>query len=352
MPWPVPTPDDIAARQAAAQVAAFALQGDDVDAVSASAPLGVINRSTAGSIFGVHVEQARLAQELMPDTAQDWLSRHGAIWGVPQEQPTQAAGKLLLTGKLLTPIPIGTIFTTSAGLQVSVTTATTLGAGTTSVPVQAVLAGSAGNIAAGVTLAIGSPISGLSPQTGTVDASGITGGQDLESNDSWRARILARIRNPPAGGAAADYEAWATAIAPGAIVAVKPGWVGAGTVGVIVALPGPAVIDGTTLAAIDTSIQALRPVTAQVSVLAASLKPIDFTLHLNPDTSATRAAALAALQLQFATDAAIGGTVYLSRLDAALANADGEFSHERTLPAADVVLAAAEVASLGTVTWV
>ena len=121
---------------------------------------------------------------------------------------------------------------------------------------------------------------------------------------------------------------------------------------VLVALAGPSVADGTTIAAIQANVDAKRPVTAEVHVVAATLHPIAFTMHLNPDTSATRAAALAALTLALQADADIGGIVYMSRLDAALQNASGEFSHERTAPSADVVLAPAEVAALGAVTWV
>jgi uncharacterized phage protein gp47/JayE len=37
----------------------------------------------------------------------------------------------------------------------------------------------------------------------------ISGGQDQESDDAYRARILFRIRSEPAGGTAADFERWA-----------------------------------------------------------------------------------------------------------------------------------------------
>ena len=348
MTWPVPSPDEIATRQAAALTAALG----DVDAISPYAPLGAISRAVALSVFGVHVEQARLAQELMPDTATDWLDRHGAIWGVPREQPTTAAGQVLVTGDVGVPVPAGTVLVGPGGVQLTVSSSIALGSGSTAIPIVATLAGVAGNVAPAVLLTFQSPVSGVSPQVGIVDSNGITGGTDLESAESWRARILQRIRRPPAGGAAADYRAWALEVAPTAIVTVAPGWVGGGTVGVLVALAGPSVADGTTIAAIQANVDAKRPVTAEVHVVAATLHPIAFTMHLNPDTSATRAAALAALTLALQADADIGGIVYMSRLDAALQNASGEFSHERTAPSADVVLAPAEVAALGAVTWV
>lgn len=75
------------------------------------------------------------------------------------------------------------------------------------------------------------------------------------------------------------------------------------------------------------------------------------TVALNPDTTATRAAATAALAQQLREDATIGGTIHLSRLDAALQNASGEFSHARSAPAADVTAAATTLSILGTVTF-
>src|SRR6185437_5256335 len=73
-----------------------------------------------------------------------------------------------------------------------------------------------------------------------------------------------------------------------------------------------------------------------INVVAATIQPIDFSIHLNVDTTANRTAATNALTLQLLADATIGGTIYMSRCDAALENASGEFSHERSAPGADV----------------
>ena len=60
-------------------------------------------------------------------------------------------------------------------------------------------------------------------------------------------------------------------------------------VGVVVAMPGPAVPTSGELAAVDAYLQSVRPVTAQVITLAASLYPVNCTLHLNPSTASTQA---------------------------------------------------------------
>jgi uncharacterized phage protein gp47/JayE len=150
----------------------------------------------------------------------------------------------------------------------------------------------------------------------------------------------------------ADYTAWAEAALSGvAYVQTVPNNTGLGTVGVWFAMAGPAAPTTAEVSAVQAYIDTVRPVTAAVTVMAATLVPVNVTLHLNPDTPAIRAAATAALQLSFAQDAAIGGTVYVSRLDNAISSSDGEYSHERSLPAADVAMSNGQLPVLGTVTF-
>ena len=350
MSWVVPSAADIADRGASVFEGTPALQG--IDARSEHSLAAVITRVVGGATFEAYLYQAYLANELMPDTAVDTLARHGAIWGVPQEQPATASGYLTFAGVSGVPVPAGTALVTPAGQSLSVSSAGTIASsGTGTIAVSATASGTAGNVAAGVTCALVSPIAGISPLSGVVTSDGITGGLDLESIDSWRSRILARIRAPANGGSVGDYQSWVQDVLPGAFVSVQANWVGAGSLGVIVAAPGPAVPSAGQVSAISTHLQAVRPVTASVTVVAATLHPINFQIVLNPDTVANRAAALAGLQVSLAQDAAIGGTVYVSRLDNAISSSSGEYSHERIAPAADVALGTTEIAVLGTITW-
>ena len=57
----------------------------------------------------------------------------------------------------------------------------------------------------------------------------LTGGTDTETDEQLRARILHRIQNPPMGGAAADYVAWALAV-PGVTRAWAAPEQGVGTI--------------------------------------------------------------------------------------------------------------------------
>ncbi len=334
MPWPVPAPGVIASRAAA--VFETALPG--IDARSDNTGATAICRVTELAVQDLYYEQGYLAEQLMPDTATDWLPRHGQIWGVPRAQPTFAAGNILLSGVSSFDLPVGTQFQTQSAAPViyQTTEAVTLGIDV-SVPVQALQVGSGGNLPAGTVLYPVSPIGAISPQSATVDAAGITGGLDLESLDSWRQRILERIRLEPAGGSPDDYVAWATAAIPDVAFAACPASLTAGgSVTVIVAMSGPRVPTATELADIAAYISSRRPVTATVNVVAATLQPVDVSLQVRPNTVAIQQAASAALSLFFAGASAIGQPIYYSSLSGAIEYSDGETYHEMLAPVADV----------------
>jgi uncharacterized phage protein gp47/JayE len=348
MPWPVPAPGDIASR--AASVLEGALPG--IDARSPNNVATAFTRVTELGLFDLYFYQGYLAAELMPDTAVDTLARHANIWGVPQLQPTAAVGNAVFAGTPAAPIPLGLTFTAPSGAVVATSASGTIGGGgTVTLPVVATVAGSAGNLPGGTVLTIVSPIEGLNPQSCTLDSNGLAGGTDLEATESWRARILACIRQPAMGGAPADYATWAQEVLPGCYVQVVPNATGLGTVAIWIAMPGPAAASPAEVTEAQAYINTVRPVTAAATVQAASLVPINVTLHLIPDTPTIRAAASQALALSIAQDAAIGGTIYVERLDTALST-DGGFACDMSVPSADVVLATGQIPVLGTVTFV
>src|SRR5690606_13281421 len=97
------------------------------------------------------------------------------------------------------------------GATYRVTTPTAISGADVSVSIQAVDAGSDGNLEEDDTLSFESPVAGVD-STVTVEAAGITGGFDEESTEALRARLLLRKREPPQGGNDPDYEAWALAV--------------------------------------------------------------------------------------------------------------------------------------------
>lgn len=350
MPWPVPAPGVISGRAAA--VYEENLPG--IDARSQNTVASVNCKIVEMAMLELYLYLAWLANETMPDTAVDNLPRFGTMWGIPQTQASAATGNVIFSGAAGVDVPQGVQLVLN-GQTYSTAAAVAIGAGgTASVPVQAVVAGSAGNLAAGSVLTVVSATGLNIGTTATVDSNGLTGGADIESTTSWRNAILAEIREEPAGGDYADYEQWAKEALPNVALASCPAAAcGGGVVSVAVAMTGLVAPTDAERATILAYIQARRPTGAtEITVYACVLNPVNVTLALNPNTVDVQAAASAALALSFAQDAAIGATTYLSRLGAAVSSSDGEFSHELVAPAADVPapsLFALNV--LGTVTY-
>jgi uncharacterized phage protein gp47/JayE len=351
MSWPLPQPDEIAERIAAGLISAF--PGEALDPRAPDTVVGQLARLWGLTLFDTHLYLRWLAGQLMPDTATVWLDRHADIWGIARIPATRAAGGATVAGSAGASIPVGTTLRAASGQIYETTEAATVGGGGSVVlPLRAVLAGAAGNAGAGAVLALVAPIAGLAQQQATVAAPGLTGGAAAETDEALRARLLARIRRPPAGGTVADYEAWARAAsADVAHVAVRPLWLGAGTVGVVAAMAGPRVPTAPEIALIAAAIEAERPVTAAVTVLPAVLSPVAFQIRVSPDTAATRAAITGALDALFAREAAIGARLPRSRISEAISAAAGEYSHDLVAPSADVVPGPTDLPTRGGITW-
>lgn len=170
--------------------------------------------------------------------------------------------------------------------------------------------------------------------------------------ENWRARIIAKIRAPAAGGSQADYETWG-ADAGASYINVVKGWLGLGTVGIIVAMSGPngpvAPTDAQ-IAQIQTYIDQYRPVRGNAVVVAATIVPQNVTISLNPDTANARTQVQAAVAAYYATQN-IGGMLYVSQLSDAISSVSGETSHVISVPSADQQLANNQLPVLGTITW-
>lgn len=345
MPWDLPGPDAIAARMAAA------LEGSipGLDARSPNRLAAILTRAQALAAEDLYLYQQYLAGEMFADSAND-VARHGAIWGIQRNLATAAVGTVTLAGVAGTVVPALLALTAPNGLRYLTQASVTLtGTAADRVAVACATAGAAGNLPAGAALTPASPFAGLAGAT--VFTGGIIG-QDDEALETWRARILRRIRLGPDYGQAGSYARAALGVPGVGYAAERPQWLGPGSVGVVVAMAGPMVPSGGQLAAVQAALDAVRPVTAQVQAVAASLLPVNVTLALSPDTVATRGAVQAALAAFFLGEGALGGTLFRSRLSEVISSAAGEYSHGLSVPAGDVALGATQLATLGTVTFV
>ena len=364
MPFPLPTPEELTESQAVEMAAALKALRPDIDAGaidrsvrSEKGMVAVHVRTDALSLWATHAHLRFWGDQYMPDTAElAQLIRHASIWGVNQRPSTKAIGFALVTGVAGTVVPAFLQFRTPGGVLVETTIGAVLSVGgTATLTLQATEGGAAANTAGGQVLPLVTTLPGLDQQSATLDADGLAGGAAEEDPASLLARLLKVIREPGHGGAAFDYPQWVQDSFAAAKVATIPSWVGPGSVGVVVAMgtaAAPRVPIDAEIEAIAAHLEELRPVTAEVHVIAYVPKVQAFTIKLTPDTVANRAAVEAALDDIFARESEIGGTLPHSRLSEAISAASGEYAHELTVPPADVVCAPSELATRGAVTWV
>lgn len=287
-------------------------------------------------------------RQLFTETAEtSYLERRGRLFNIERKAATYAVGVVQFAWEAVTDIPTGTLVQTSGGLQYQ-TTGSPDSSGYA--PVQSVEAGAAYNLTAGEELTLVSSIAGV---TGATVTTAIAGGTDAETDDSLRARILARTQNPPRTGTAEDYVAWALEV-PGVTRAwCHPRESGPGTVTVrIMADDTTGFPDAALLAAVQEYLESKADVLADIYVVSPIAQPVDFTLQITPDNVTQRARAEAALQALFDAEAVPGGGIYLSHVHAALSAVVDEIDHVIVSPVADPAASGSSyMLTLGTITW-
>lgn len=315
----------------------------------------VLARVMAGAAHGLYGYLDYLSRQILPDTSDtDWLERHASLWLQSGRNPAAAAtGNVTFAGSTGAVVPVGTQLVTAGGLVFETTAEATLVAGAATVSAVAVEAGASGNLLAGVGLTLVSPVIGVQ-SAAVVAVGGLTGGADVEDDESLRARVVARIQQPPHGGARFDYVAWALEVPGVTRVWTNPLELGAGTVTVRFVRDDDAspIPDAGEVATVQAYIDALRPVTAAVTVVAPVPVVLNFTISgLSPDTASVRAAIAAELADLLRREAEPGGTILISHIREAVSIAAGEADHVVVAPAANVTHSTGEIAVMGAITW-
>ena len=210
--------------------------------------------------------------------------------------------------------------------------------------------GTIGNVADGTRLEVAESVVGVDHIATVVH---IDGGTDEETDEELRARVLRRIRQPPMGGAAYDYEAWALAV-PGVTRAWAASEMGIGTVTVRFMMDNlradndgfPTADD---IAVVSAYINSKRPVTVKdCFVLSPLRQPIDFDIvNLVPDTPAVRGAIEASIEDMLYFYGAPGQTIFAAWKYAAIMAAAGVISFDMTTTADDVMPSPGHIGVLG-----
>jgi uncharacterized phage protein gp47/JayE len=342
--------------------------------------LGVHADVLGGELWEEYGYLDYIVDQMLPDTATDYLARWMAIYNLTPQGAIQAAGNVVFTGTATTPIPAGTLVQDGSGVQFATTAAAVLvggGTATATVGVLAVVGGANGNEAGGTVLTMPVAIAGVAGNP-AFDGSGAPGGADSESITSQRQRLLLRIRQPPQGGAAPDYIQWALEVAGVTRAWCLPLMNGAGTVGVTFMMDGrvnPIPLTGD-VTAVQAFINAVRPVTATPTVFAPTADTLALTIHGLLPSNATVKAAIAAsyadILMQKASPGAPGGiTVWgldpagsgvavplaspgliaFADIDDSVSQAAGVSYHLLSSPSTDHTSAAGGIAVPGTITY-
>jgi uncharacterized phage protein gp47/JayE len=315
----------------------------------------IVGRTLAGAVHGLYGHQEWISRQILVDTCdEDTLARHAATWGVPRKAASQANGPVAIAGVDGYTLPAGSVFTRGDNTEYVTQADATIAGAVASVSVTASVAGAAGDAVAGTALTLAAPVAGIN-SAASVDVAGIGGGADIEDVELWRARVITRIQQKAKGGTSEDYIEWALNVAGVTRAWCYPKELGLGTVTVRFVTdnaPGGLIPDGATVTAVQNYINSVCPVDADVSALAPVADPLNFTLHLTPDTAGTRAAVQAELQDLIAREAVPSGTLLITDIDEAIKTAAGVTDYVLTVPAANVVEPTGHITTLGVITWV
>ena len=315
----------------------------------------VYARVMGGVAHGLYGFIEWLSKQVIYDTAEaEYLERWCSIWGINRKVAAPAIGTVTFTVQAGSLIPSGTLLQALDGVQYQTSADATVSASTTTASVTALVPAAAGNRATGQNLTLVSPVVGVQS---TATAGLLSGGADVETDDALRARLLARIQQPPHGGASYDYTAWALEV-PGVTRAwVYPAELGLGTVTLRFVRDndgtGTAIIpDAGEVAAVQAYIDAHRPVTAQLIVVAPAAVPLNFTIQgLAPATLTVQAAVQAELADLLLREAVPGGIILLSHIRAAISAAAGETDYVLIAPLVNVTNSTGNMSTMGSITW-
>jgi len=321
------------------------------DAALRRSNLNVLARVHAGAVHGLYGFIDWVSKQVMYDTAEaEYLERWSTIWGVNRLAAAFATGSVTVTGVNGTVIPAGTELQRADDALYTTDADATIAAGAATVAVTASAAGAAGNADSGTALALTSPIAGIDS---SVTSGALSGGADAETDAALRTRFIARIQQPPHGGAEYDYETWALEVAGVTRAWVYPGENGAGSLVVRFVRDNDVspIPDAGEVATVQAYIDTVRPVTAQVLAAAPVAVPLDFSIQVTPNTQAVKDAVTAELADLISRESEPGGTLYLSHIRAAISAGAGETNYSMPTPNADIVSATGDMTTMGTITW-
>lgn len=323
-----------------------------------------------------------IARQSNPFTAEgEWLAAWGALKNVYQKDASAATGpEVKFTGTQGLTLDAGSLLNRANGTQYTLDAAVTVGAGgSVTGSITAVLPDSTSTLTAadahadaGTLLALDSATTGIDTTATAVQA--ITGGAVMETEESFRQRVLQAYQSESEGGSEDDYKRWALEVSGVTRCWVDPRIMGAGSIGLYIMCDGsdrtnhgfPVGTDGTATKEnylygkatgdqlrVADYIYPLRPATTLVWVCSPVEKDIAFDIGGIPDANAdTVAAVQSAIDEVFFDNGEPGGKIYLSDLTLAIGAVGGTRGFVLNSPTGTAIqLGAGELPVRGDVTF-
>lgn len=270
----------------------------------------------------------------------EYLDKRAEEHGVFRKEAVKATGEIKITGTVGAIINAGLQVATEADTALNISsvefvtteTVTIPDDGYVTVPIEAIEAGSNGNVMANKIIVL---LKSNSNITDVINPKPTTGGADIESDTDLLTRFLEYVRTPGTSGNVQNYRQWALSIPGVSAVHVIPLWNGNGTVKVVILGP-----DGTPankelvqqvqdyIARDDNTGNGQAPVGADVTVVSAEAVTISISADITIDESITsmemiKNAFKESLSVFFKENAFASATIRLVKIGGILINQAG-----------------------------
>lgn len=326
--------------------------------------LKIVSTVFGGSVHLLYDYLEYMKDQLFVSTADTrYLETQGAEYGLFRSYGAKSTGTVTVTGVDGITISSGTRFQSVLGVAYVSTADATIAGGVASVAIDAEEVGTAGDQNAGAVLTFISPVAGVNTQA-TVDSGGLINGDDTETDDDFRSRILTRKRQPPSGGTETDYATWAREVSGVTRAWTFPQLYGSGTIGVAFVKDGDDPIVPSSAEREDVRDYIVGhldpltgktigcPVTAEPGLFIIALEPlaVNFNINVSPYNATVVTSMQARLADLILERGGPGQEISISQIYEAITSATGEVKSVVVAPAADVVAAYYQVHVLGDVT--
>ena len=248
-----------------------------------SSELAVRFYAVAAQIYSLYVQADWTRRQCFPQTALgEDLDKHAKLRSVTRRRATPGVGTVRFyvdEGRDTdVTVPAGTVCMTAAGVRFTTDREGLIPAGELwcEVPVTAAEAGASGNVGQGTIVYMALPPAGIAA---CANPEALSNGQDEESDEALRERVLATYQRLANGANNAFYQQTALSFDGVAAAVVIPRSRGVGTVDVVPAARGGAP-DQALLDALQDHFDRVREIACDVTVVPPTVETVDLSVRL------------------------------------------------------------------------